>query len=72
LVDELPAVVYLDPVDESSESIYVSPQITTLIGIEPDQWLHDVYAWRHHVHPEDIDRVWDEYVQAYNDHTTLN
>ncbi len=72
LVDELPAVVYLDPVDENLDSIYVSPQVTTLIGITPDEWLTDPYAWRHHVHPEDIDRVWDEYVLAYNEHSTLN
>jgi diguanylate cyclase (GGDEF)-like protein/PAS domain S-box-containing protein len=72
LVDELPAVVYLDPVDESANSIYVSPQVTNLIGIQPEEWLGDPYSWRHHVHPEDIDRVWDEYVQAYNEGTTLN
>jgi diguanylate cyclase (GGDEF)-like protein/PAS domain S-box-containing protein len=72
LVEHIPAVVYLDPVDENDTSIYVSPQIRDLIGIEPDQWLGDPYAWRHHVHPDDIDRAWDEYQEAYNGHTTLN
>ncbi|MCD6022614.1 MAG: diguanylate cyclase/phosphodiesterase with and sensor(s) [Actinomycetia bacterium] len=72
LVEHIPAVVYLDPVDENSESIYVSPQVVELLGIEQDEWLTDPYAWRHHVHPEDIDRAWDEYQHAYNAHEPLN
>ncbi len=72
LVEHIPAVVYLDPVDENDTSVYVSPQITDLIGIEPEEWLADPYAWRHHVHPDDIDRAWEEYQQAYNGHTQLN
>ena len=72
LVEHIPAVVYLDPVDENDSSIYVSPQIRDLVGIEPDEWLTDPYAWRHHVHPDDIERAWEEYQEAYNGHTTLN
>ena len=44
LVEHIPAVVYLDPVDENADSIYVSPQIRDLVGIEPDEWLADPYA----------------------------
>jgi diguanylate cyclase (GGDEF)-like protein/PAS domain S-box-containing protein len=65
LVEQIPVVVYLDPVSEDDSSIYVSPQITNLIGISPDEWLTDPYAWRRHVHPEDIERAWDEYQEAY-------
>ncbi len=72
LVEHIPAVVYLDPVSEDDESIYVSPQITDLIGIEPDEWLNDPYAWRRHVHPDDIDRAWADYQDSYNNHTPLN
>ena len=72
LVEEIPAVVYLDPVSETAESIYVSPQVTALIGVQPAEWLADPYCWRHHVHPDDIDRVWGEYVEAYTNHTMLN
>jgi len=72
LVEQIPAVVYLDPVSEDSDSIYVSPQITNLLGISQDEWLTDPYSWRHHVHPEDIDRVWEEYQEAYNAHAPLN
>ena len=72
LVEHIPAVVYLDPVDEDQTSIYVSPQIRDLVGIEPQVWLEDHYAWRRHVHPEDIDRAWDEYQEAYQALAPLN
>jgi diguanylate cyclase (GGDEF)-like protein/PAS domain S-box-containing protein len=72
LVEHIPAVVYLDPVDEDSDSIYVSPQVRELLGITPEEWITDPYAWRRHVHPEDVDRAFDEYREAYNQHTILN
>jgi diguanylate cyclase (GGDEF)-like protein/PAS domain S-box-containing protein len=72
LVEHIPAVVYLDPVDENSESIYVSPQVVELLGIGQEEWLTDPYAWRHHVHPDDIERAWDEYRHAYNAHEPLS
>jgi diguanylate cyclase (GGDEF)-like protein/PAS domain S-box-containing protein len=72
LVEHIPAVVYLDPVDEDSLSMYVSPQVRDLIGIAPEEWVSDYYAWRNHVHPDDIDRAFAEYQQAYRDHVPLN
>jgi diguanylate cyclase (GGDEF)-like protein/PAS domain S-box-containing protein len=72
LVEHIPAVVYLDPVDENETSIYVSPQLRDLIGVEPQEWLADYYSWRSHVHPDDIDRAWDEYQDAYERHVPLN
>jgi diguanylate cyclase (GGDEF)-like protein/PAS domain S-box-containing protein len=72
LIDEIPAVVYLDPIDENADSIYVSPQVTSLIGVSPETWLSDPYCWRNHVHAEDIERVWEEYIEACTHHTTLN
>lgn len=72
LVEQIPAVVYLDPVDENADSIYVSPQIATLVGISQEEWLADPYSWRHHVHPDDVDKAWSEYQEAYNAHTVLN
>ena len=72
LVEHIPAVVYLDPVDEDSESIYVSPQVVELLGHQPGRVADRPYAWRHHVHPEDIERAWDEYRHAYNAHEPLN
>jgi diguanylate cyclase (GGDEF)-like protein/PAS domain S-box-containing protein len=72
LVEQIPAVVYLDPVDENDSSIYVSPQVIQLLGVMPEEWLADPYCWRKHVHPEDIEAVWAEYQEAYRNHAPLN
>ena len=71
LVEQIPGVVYLDPVDEDGESIYVSPQVQTLLGVSQEEWLADPYCWSHHVHPEDSDRVWEAYLKAYHEHLPL-
>jgi len=64
LIETLPAVTYVDPLDEWSDSLYVSPQIETLLGVTADDWLTDPKAWRRHVHPDDVDRAWDVYAAA--------
>ncbi|MGE5225661.1 MAG: putative bifunctional diguanylate cyclase/phosphodiesterase [Planctomycetaceae bacterium] len=64
LIRNLPGVVYLDPAYEELDSIYVSPQVEDLLGVTPEQWLSDPYCWASHVHPDDYDRVWDEYTDT--------
>jgi diguanylate cyclase (GGDEF)-like protein/PAS domain S-box-containing protein len=71
LVEGIPAITYIDPIDENQNSIYVSPQVTELLGISQEEWLANPYCWRHHVHPEDEQRVWDEYVEAYRNQESL-
>ncbi len=66
LVEQIPGVVYLDPVDEAHDSIFVSPQIRDLLGIEPQEWLADQYCWSNHVHPDDFIRAWDDYMYSYS------
>ncbi|MGH2635572.1 MAG: putative bifunctional diguanylate cyclase/phosphodiesterase [Actinomycetota bacterium] len=72
LVEGIPAITYIDPVDENQDSIYVSPQVTELLGIAQEEWLTNPYCWREHVHPEDQDRAWDEYVDAYTNRRSLS
>jgi PAS domain S-box-containing protein len=64
LIETVPAVTYVDPLDEWSDSLYVSPQIEELLGCTQEQWLTDPKFWRRHVHPDDVDRVWNRYVEA--------
>jgi len=71
LVEGIPAITYIDPVDEDQNSIYVSPQVTELLGLSQEEWLSDPYSWRHHVHPDDEARAWDEYVEAYTNERSL-
>jgi len=64
LIQHIDAVVYLDPIDANAESLFVSPQVESLLGITQEQWLTDPYSWSRHVHPDDLDRVWEEYADA--------
>ncbi|MEW6400562.1 MAG: GAF domain-containing protein [Chloroflexota bacterium] len=58
LVEEIPAITYIDQVGTNSRMVFVSPQIESVLGIKPQKWMegdHDV--WREHLHPEDRERV---------------
>ena len=52
LIERLPAVTYLDDL-ESGETQFVSPQITDLFGITPEEWKASSDAWLGPVHPDD-------------------
>jgi PAS domain S-box-containing protein len=62
IIEKIPAITYLDPVNEESLSMYVSPQVQSILGCPPDIWLSDGAWWHNHVHPEDEPRVWATYV----------
>jgi PAS domain S-box-containing protein len=60
LTEELPAVIYVlevEPGTTTDRIAYVSPQIHTLLGYEPEQWLSSA-TWVEAVHPDDRERVW--------------
>ena len=65
LIEQIPAVVYLDPVDETRGSIFVSEQVRGLLGIEPEEWLTDPYSWSKRLHPDDSARAWEEYRDSF-------
>jgi PAS domain S-box-containing protein len=56
LVEQLPAVVYIDSVVGAAESIYVSPQIEEVLGFTPLEWLTDPDLWERQLHPDDRER----------------
>ena len=39
LVEQLPLVVYVDALDEASSNIFTSPQVESLLGYTPAEWL---------------------------------
>jgi PAS domain S-box-containing protein len=57
LVEQLPAIFYMDEVDEYSTNIYTSPQIGAILGIPREEWVTDRELWVKQMHPEDRDRV---------------
>ncbi len=52
LVEQLPAIAYIDPV-EDGPAVYVSPQTELLLGYTPEDWYADAGLWSKIVHPDD-------------------
>ena len=63
LIERLPAVTYLDDL-ETGETQYVSPQITDLFGITPEEWKASPDAWLVAVHPDDRERAGSAFSEA--------
>ena len=57
IIDQLPAVLYVDGVNEDEPMIDVSPSVIDLLGIPRERFLSRPYAWADTIHPEDLDRV---------------
>jgi PAS domain S-box-containing protein len=57
LVEHLPAITYIAALDDSSSTLYTSPQIETLLGFSQAEWMADHQLWFRQVHPDDRLRV---------------
>jgi diguanylate cyclase (GGDEF)-like protein/PAS domain S-box-containing protein len=60
MVEQGPAVVYIDSPDESASSVYMSPQIEALLGFTPQEWYDDPELWPKVLHPDDKVRAMAE------------
>lgn len=57
LVEQIPAVVYVDAADDLSTARYLSPAYERLFGYTPEEALADPEQWVRMLHPGDRDRV---------------
>jgi diguanylate cyclase (GGDEF)-like protein/PAS domain S-box-containing protein len=64
LVEQIPAIVYIDVADESMATTYVSPQIEALLGITPAEYIDDPNLWTKRLHPDDRERALTTYLQG--------
>ncbi|HYJ60945.1 MAG TPA: PAS domain-containing protein, partial [Actinomycetota bacterium] len=64
IVEHVPAAIYLDKVDASMESVYVSPQIEAIAGVTPVRWLAEADLWLRLTDAEDRDRIEASYRRA--------
>jgi diguanylate cyclase (GGDEF)-like protein/PAS domain S-box-containing protein len=60
LVERLPAIVYIADVGEKGKWQYVSPQIQSILGFSPQEWLADPNLWAERLHPDDRERILNE------------
>jgi len=56
LVEQIPAVSYIDRADGSDTPLYTSPQIEGMLGYTPEEWMSG-RLWPQRLHPEDRERV---------------
>ncbi|UCF44018.1 MAG: PAS domain S-box protein [Planctomycetota bacterium] len=57
LVEQMPAITYIAALDRNSTTLYVSPQMETIIGFSPEEYKADPDIWRKQLHPDDRQRV---------------
>ncbi len=53
LVERLPAITYVAELGAGGPWHYVSPQIQSILGFSPAEWLSDPLNWLNHIHAED-------------------
>ena len=53
LVERLPAITYIAELGAGGPWHYVSPQIETMLGFSPAEWISDPTNWVNHIHPDD-------------------
>jgi two-component system cell cycle sensor histidine kinase/response regulator CckA len=53
LVERLPAITYVAELGAGGPWHFVSPQIETMLGFSPAEWLSDPMNWMNHIHPDD-------------------
>ncbi|MGZ8565751.1 MAG: putative bifunctional diguanylate cyclase/phosphodiesterase [Actinomycetota bacterium] len=64
LVEQIPAIVYVDVADASMATMYVSPQIEQILGVTPEEYLEDADLWTTMLHPADRDRALATYTRG--------
>ncbi len=64
LVEQIPAIVYVDVADEHMSTTYVSPQIESLIGYTQQEYIDDPELWATILHPDDRDEAIEAYLRG--------
>ncbi|MGZ8782431.1 MAG: PAS domain S-box protein [Gaiellaceae bacterium] len=57
LIENIPLVTYMNSVEEPFSSLYMSPQVESLLGYTADEWAGELGLMRDGLHPDDRERV---------------
>jgi diguanylate cyclase (GGDEF)-like protein/PAS domain S-box-containing protein len=57
IVEQGPAISYIDACDERAASIYIGPQVEGVLGYTPQEWYADPDLWPRVLHPDDRARA---------------
>jgi PAS domain S-box-containing protein len=76
LVEQIPAVTYIDEVPEDDPTdltpVYISPELERLLGYAPHEWLADPDLWNQVTHPEDVDAAEEGARRSFEDGSPLS
>ena len=57
LIERLPAIIYLDALGGVADTLFISPQIETVLGFTVEEWIADRDIWEKQLHPDDRERL---------------
>lgn len=64
MVEETSVITYRDTAEKESRTIYVSPQLETVLGYSQAEWSEHPKLWLDLIHPDDLPRVLSE-IESY-------
>jgi len=64
LVEHVPVVIYSSESGPAGRWFFVSPQIESLLGFTPEEWMADPNLWFQQIHPDDREAVINEETKA--------
>ena len=64
LVSAAPNVIYTSKPSGDYAATFVSENVTALVGYEPAQFVDNADFWAEHIHPEDLDRMYEEFASV--------
>src|SRR5262245_19010794 len=64
LVEQIPAIVYIDLADDQMSTTYVSPQISPILGYSPQEYIDDPELWSKMLHPDDRPEAVETYLRG--------
>ncbi len=57
LVERVPAITHLLALDGSGTTLYISPQVESILGFAPSEYVENPHLWASRLHDEDRSRV---------------
>lgn len=63
LVEQTPAVVFLDSAIKEKTTLYISPRIEEMTGYSAEEWVEDFDIWVRSLHPDDREWMTERYRQ---------
>ncbi|MFN8232582.1 MAG: EAL domain-containing protein [Actinomycetota bacterium] len=57
IVEHIPAITYVDALQDHAPTLFISPQVERILGYTVQEWLTDPDLWPRILHPDDRERA---------------